>query len=382
MKNPESYFLCFLNFLLTSSAFTPACKEGLCRHNATCVERPYAMGGFYCACAQDYHGRFCDNKLPHVRCLRDRIVLVVGKSLVREEAGTVDRKLVYVGRGRRDEARCWSRDVGDELVVTLNIFSNCGTNIKKRGRNFVYKNRLFLDTSSNTSSSTSSPDNLVLLDWSCVYPRNYVTSLRQSISPAIKCPSELDPTVNMDQSSPSNKSLFSFQIFSWSRDLPVYLHCVVGVCNVTLYQQACQPTCDNITSSPARVRRSVDEANREPDIRLAIGPFLIRNNPSMMSQRGLDTATKRLDPALVEESKIRIEYVIMGTIAAISAICIFVICVAIYLRRRRHRTKHYDVDNRLPRRFHGDREIRSLSAGIGRSSSSSNNMHLPGTNFS
>uniref|UniRef100_H2XZG5 EGF-like domain-containing protein n=3 Tax=Ciona intestinalis TaxID=7719 RepID=H2XZG5_CIOIN len=146
------------------------------------------MGGFYCACAQDYHGRFCDNKLPHVRCLRDRIVLVVGKSLVREEAGTVDRKLVYVGRGRRDEARCWSRDVGDELVVTLNIFSNCGTNIKKRGRNFVYKNRLFLDTSSNTSSSTSSPDNLVLLDWSCVYPRNYVTSLRQSISPAINQP--------------------------------------------------------------------------------------------------------------------------------------------------------------------------------------------------
>ncbi|XP_078483316.1 uncharacterized protein LOC100179136 [Ciona intestinalis] len=196
------------------------------------------------------------------------------------------------------------------------------------------------------------------------------------------CPSELDPTVNMDQSAPSNKSLFSFQIFSWSRELPVYFHCVVGVCNVTMYQQACQPTCQNITSSPARVRRSVDEANREPDIRLAIGPFLIRNNPSMMSQKGLDTATKRLDPAPVEESKIRIEYVIMGTIAAISAICIIVICVAIYLRRKRHRTKHYDVDNTLPRRFYGDREIRSLSAGIGSSSSRSNNLHLPGTNFS
>uniref|UniRef100_H2YGV9 EGF-like domain-containing protein n=1 Tax=Ciona savignyi TaxID=51511 RepID=H2YGV9_CIOSA len=155
------------------------------------MERPYSMGGFQCACAEDFHGRFCDNRLPQVQCLRDRILLTVGKPLIQEEIGSVDKKFVYLGRDRYNESGCLSRDSGSNLTLTLRWpFTVCGTSLKKERGMLVFSNRMFLDTTPYTSSPTppATLHKLILLDWSCVYPSKYMVSYPLGIKPAVNEP--------------------------------------------------------------------------------------------------------------------------------------------------------------------------------------------------
>ena len=55
------------------------------------------------------------------------------------------------------------------------------------------------------------------------------------------CANDFDPSVTIENSGRSNSARFSFKLFLWSHnpDDPVYLHCIVSICNVTRFDEVC-----------------------------------------------------------------------------------------------------------------------------------------------
>ncbi|CAK8684957.1 unnamed protein product [Clavelina lepadiformis] len=445
-------FLMLLALFETSPAQDTVCSPDLCKNSGTCVERPLFRPGFECLCVDGFQGPTCNYRLPDVDCLGKNIILTVMKSLIIQEVEFVDRNFVYLGHGGFTQTDCISEDKGDNLVVTLKQpFVGCGTTMQSEDGNYVYHNRLYLDTTRNTSMGNR--ELTVLLDWTCVYQSKYNISFEDGITgvenrPEVEvgygkftldmklyakpqfddqsvlqpqnsllvsgqrvyakislissshvdlvvslqscrasnganpteenplfthsllndgCANDFDPSVTIENSGRSNSARFSFKLFLWSHnpDDPVYLHCIVSICNVTRFDELCRPAClQNISDFENRERRSTKDETISSDVPLTIGPFFLTDKktlpmfPDTFTIKENETFRKISQNKLKQEINsrrkegVKTEYIVLGVLVSIGVIIIIVIITAMVYRQHPEHFPEWFSQNSLTKRHH------------------------------
>jgi len=200
------------------SVSTNKLQNSLCSNNSQCPKNSSCKNN-KCVCEPGFSGDKCELIEPKVRCLPDRIEVLINKNWAKNKANVDSYQQIYLGSDS-ENTNCQSIvNPEDENTYILNVSedSTCGTKVTRdtTTSDYVYTNEVISSSLENTQSSSNEDisditrlPKLSLVSWQCVYKSKY------DISYTDKTDNSIVPIKISDKVVLPNKSEIKIQSYS------------------------------------------------------------------------------------------------------------------------------------------------------------------------